>query len=71
MEAACKTLGTQRLKRSGMAWRISGGQAIQTLHSLIQSNRWHFTWQLLRVDINHDSRVRNETNEDTAVPLAG
>jgi hypothetical protein len=39
MEAACKTLVTQRLKRSGMAWTNDGGQAILTLRSLIQSNR--------------------------------
>jgi len=35
-----KTLVTQRMKQSGMAWRQSGGQAILTLRSLIQSNRW-------------------------------
>lgn len=31
MEAACKTLVTQRLKGSGMAWTLAGGQAILTL----------------------------------------
>ncbi|MBI2570800.1 MAG: hypothetical protein HYV63_27680 [Candidatus Schekmanbacteria bacterium] len=39
-EAACKTLVTQRLKRSGMSWRIPGGQAILTLRSWNQSNRF-------------------------------
>jgi hypothetical protein len=28
VEAACKTLVSQRLKRSGMRWRTEGGQAI-------------------------------------------
>ena len=27
-EAACKTVFTQRLKRSGMTWQIAGGQRI-------------------------------------------
>jgi len=47
MEAACKTLVTQRMKRSGMAWRHCGGQGILTLRSLIQSDRWHAAWTLL------------------------
>lgn len=50
MEASCKTLVTQRLKRSGMAWTQSGGQAILTLRSLIQSDRWQSAWELLRAD---------------------
>jgi hypothetical protein len=50
MEASCKTLVTQRLKRSGMAWTPSGGQAILTLRSLIQSDRWQPAWELLRAD---------------------
>ena len=40
MEAACKTLVTQRLKRSGMRWDQPGGQAILTLRSLVQSDRF-------------------------------
>jgi hypothetical protein len=50
MEAACKTLVTQRLKQSGMAWTQAGGQPILTLRSLIQSARWQPAWQLLRAD---------------------
>ena len=46
IEAACKTLVTQRLKRSGMAWAPAGGQAILTLRSVIQSGRWPAAWQL-------------------------
>ena len=50
IEATCKTLVTQRLKQSGMAWTLTGGQAILTLRSLIQSNRWQSAWELLRAD---------------------
>jgi len=48
VEAACKTLVTQRLKQSGMRWSARGGQAILTLRSLIQSGRWEQGWALLR-----------------------
>lgn len=48
VEAACKTLVTQRLKQSGMRWKCPGGQAILTLRSLIQSERWERGWALLR-----------------------
>jgi hypothetical protein len=50
IEAACKTLVTQRLKRSGMAWTQEGGQGILSLRSLIQSGRWERAWSLLRAD---------------------
>jgi hypothetical protein len=46
-EAACKTLVTQRMKCSGMAWRNEGGQAILTLRSLIQSHRFDRAWEAL------------------------
>ena len=58
MEASCKTLVTQRLKRSGMAWTQSGGQAILTLRSLIQSDRWPSAWELLRADFCQTVVVR-------------
>ncbi len=47
VEAACKTLATQRLKRSGMRWRHPGGQAILTLRALVQSERFDQAWLLL------------------------
>jgi len=47
VEAACKTLVGQRLKRSGMRWRHSGGQAILTLRSLARSGRFERGWSLL------------------------
>jgi hypothetical protein len=62
IEATCKTLVTQRLKQSGMAWTLTGGQAILTLRSLIQSDRWQPAWNLLRADFRkkvtvHDTRM--------------
>ena len=57
MEASCKTLVTQRLKRSGMAWAKAGGQAILTLRSLIQSNRWHSAWPLLSADFRKPIKI--------------
>jgi hypothetical protein len=44
--AACKTLAPQRLKRSGMSWR-DGKQAMLTMRSLQQRNRWAAAWALL------------------------
>lgn len=52
IEATCKTLVTQRMKCSGMAWTLDGGQAILTLRSLIQSNRWTSAWALLSADFH-------------------
>jgi hypothetical protein len=46
VEAACKTLAAQRLKRSGMNWG-DGKQPLLTIRSLQQSNRWERGWQLL------------------------
>lgn len=60
MEASCKTLVTQRLKRSGMAWTNNGGQAILTLRSLIQSNRWRSAWTLLSTDFCKIVTVPNQ-----------
>jgi hypothetical protein len=39
-EAACKTVFTQRLKRSGMAWKTEGGQVIVNLRVLHLSGIW-------------------------------
>ena len=40
VEAANKTLVTQRMKRSGMRWRIASGQAVLTFRALIKSGRF-------------------------------
>ena len=65
MEASCKTLVTQRLKRSGMTWTHAGGQAILTLRSLIQSNRWPAAWTLLSADFCKIVKVLNPSNSPT------
>ena len=57
VEAACKTLVSSRLKRSGMRWGLAGGQAILTLRSVIQSDRWQRAWSLLRNDFRQPVQV--------------
>jgi hypothetical protein len=47
VEAAWKTLVSQRVKRSGMRWRTAGGQAILTLRALCQRERFERAWSLL------------------------
>jgi hypothetical protein len=47
VEAACKTVVRQRLKRSGMRWRAAGGQALLTFRALCQSDRFERAWPLL------------------------
>lgn len=47
VEAACKTLVTERMKRSGMRWRHDGGQAVLTFRAAEQSGRFDRAWQLL------------------------
>lgn len=46
-EAACKSLVADRMKRSGMSWLESGGQAILTLRGLAQSERLRHAWNAL------------------------
>lgn len=64
IEAACKTLVTQRLKCSGMRWRHEGGQAILTFRALVQSDRFDRGWSLLRSTYVHDIEV-----PDNVIPL--
>ena len=47
VEATCKTLVTERLKRSGMRWSVRGGQAILTVRAWLQSNRFEAGWAVL------------------------
>ena len=44
-EAACKTVFTQRLKRSGMSWTIAGGQVILDLRVIGLSGVWEHVHQ--------------------------
>ena len=60
VEATCKTLVTERLKRSGMRWSERGGQAL-TLRALLQSHRFESGWSLLlqtyRADVSAPDNV--------------
>ena len=64
VEATCKTLVTERLKRSGMRWSERGGQAILTLRALLQSNRFESGWSLLA-----QTYRANVSAPDNVVPL--
>src|SRR5262249_19012307 len=44
-EAACKTVFTQRLKQSGMAWSPEGGQRIVDLRVIQLSGLWPQVYQ--------------------------
>ena len=68
IEATCKTLVTQRMKRSGMAWTMRGGQAILTLRSLIQSDRWSSAWALLSADFRQ-TVVLNPTRRSSPIAV--
>lgn len=68
MEASCKTLVTQRLKQSGMSWTLAGGQAILTLRSLIQSNRWQGAWALLGADYRKTVTIRDAARASPDTP---
>jgi len=60
VEAACKTLVTQRLKQSGMRWGLPGGQAILTLRALRLSHRWDTGWSLLKGTYVHPVTILHE-----------
>jgi hypothetical protein len=47
VEASCKTLVGQRLKRAGMSWRHNGGQGVLSFRSLIKSHRFDRAWPLI------------------------
>lgn len=66
VEAACKTLVAERLKQSGMRWTIRGGQAILTLRSLMQSNRWENAWKILSTSYKAKIRLAGTTHNREA-----
>ena len=59
IEAACKTLVQQRLKRSGMRWDNEGGQAILSLRSLLKSGRFDAARKLLADTYCKDLKLPN------------
>lgn len=48
VEAACKTVVSQRLKRSGMRWTPQGGQYVLNLRAPLLSKRWDVFWKQYR-----------------------
>ena len=60
IEAACKTLVTQRMKNSGMRWSQEGGQAILTMRGWAQSGRFDRAWAL--ISAKYKVRVRTIAN---------
>ena len=63
IEATCKSLVSSRMKRSGMSWLQTGGQAILTLRGFVQSeNRWERAWSLLAAEYSRPVVVRNEAS---------
>ena len=66
VEAACKTLVTQRMKCSGMRWRHCGGQGILTFRSLIQGGWFDNGWKLLSV--KYRARVDRVSNNVIEFP---
>ncbi len=46
VEAACKTVVGNRLKRSGMRWSLEGGQNVLNLRTAVKSNRWDTLWSV-------------------------
>jgi len=60
-EAACKTLITARMKRSGAVWGEAGGQAVLTLRALAKSDgeRFDRAWKLLAGSFVHDVSIPN------------
>jgi hypothetical protein len=60
MEAACKTLVTQRLKQSGMRWGHKGGQAILNLRGWSQSERFDHAWSLIAATFRAEFILLND-----------
>jgi len=57
VEAACKTLVTQRLKQSGMRWSTRGAQAILTPRGWDQSERFDKAWALVAATFHAEVTV--------------
>ena len=67
VEAACKTLVAQRLKRSGMRWRIVGGQAVLTFRALIKSGLFEHAWAALMGARSGPANDNISPSEDLAI----
>ncbi|MCP4269876.1 MAG: hypothetical protein GY777_30605 [Candidatus Brocadiaceae bacterium] len=67
VEATCKTLVSQRLKLSGMCWRMKGGQSIITFRALLHSHLFDDAWEMLsaeyKSEINPPKNIISFRNE--------
>lgn len=68
VEAACKTLVTQRLKLSGMRWGSRGAQAILTMRGWDQSDRFDEVWALVAATYHRDVHVLANVIDITPAP---
>ena len=68
VEAANKTLVTQRMKRSGMRWRIASGQAVLTFRALIKSARFDRAWKAI-IDAT-DTPANDNINPCAVIAIA-
>ena len=59
VEAACKTLVSQRMKNSGMRWSHLGGQAILNPRGRVQSDRFDEAWALVAATYRVEVTVLN------------
>ncbi|HYX63222.1 MAG TPA: hypothetical protein VE935_03270 [Burkholderiales bacterium] len=57
VEAACKTVVTQRLKQSGMRWSAAGAQAVLTPRGWDQSERFDEAWALVAASFQTEVTV--------------
>lgn len=57
VEAACKTLVTQRLKLSGMRWSTAGAQAVLTPRGWDQSERFDEAWAIIAASFHAEVTV--------------
>ncbi len=69
VEATCKTLVTQRLKRSGMRWSMHGGQAILTLRARLQSDHFDSGWAVLSDTYRSEVAAPDVAAPDNVGPL--
>ena len=68
VEAANKTLVTQRMKRSGMRWCIVGGQAVLTFRALLKSGRFESAWTAMIGE--HDAPANDNISPNHTPVLA-
>ena len=65
-EAACKTVFTQRLKQSGMTWKLEGGQWIVDLRVIHLSGIWSQVYQAYLQVARRDDSLQSQLDRDLA-----